>query len=66
MTADDDFTVESVRAHLKMAGLPVPEEDIEALVGGARRTRAMAEGVRRLVELQTEPAAVFAPKGARE
>ena len=66
MTADDDFTVESVRAHLKMAGLSVPDEDVEALVGGARRTRAMAEGVRRLVALETEPAAVFAPKGARE
>ena len=66
MTADDDFTVESVRAHLKMVGLPVPDEDVEALVGGARRTRAMAEGVRRLVSPEVEPAAVFAPKGARE
>jgi len=66
MTADDDFTAETVRAHLKMAGLPVPDEDIEALVGGARRTHAMAEGVRRLVTLDVEPAAVFAPKGARQ
>ena len=66
MTADDDFTVETVRAHLKMAGLPVPEADIEALVQGARRTRNMAEGIRRLVALETEPAPVFAPKGARQ
>ena len=66
MTADDDFTVESVRAHLKMAGLPVPDADIEALVLGARRTHSMAEGVRRLVALETEPAPVFAPKGARQ
>ena len=66
MTAEDGFTVETVRALLKMAGLPVPEEDIEALVGGARRTRAMAEGVRRLVALEVEPAPVFAPKGARD
>jgi hypothetical protein len=65
MTADDDFTVESVRAHLKMAGLPVPDEDIEALVGGARRTRNMAEGVRRLVTPEVEPAPVFTPKAAR-
>ena len=66
MTADDEFTVESVKAHLAMVGLPVPEEDVQALVQGARRTHAMAEGVRRLVELRTEPAPVFAPKGARE
>jgi hypothetical protein len=65
MTADDEFTVETVRAHLKMAGLPVPDEDVAALVHGARRTRAMAEGVRRLVSTETEPASVFAPKAAR-
>jgi len=65
MTADDEFTVETVRAQLRMVGLPVPDEDIEALVIGARRTHAMAEGIRRLVALETEPASVFTPKGAR-
>ena len=66
MTADDEFTVETVRAHLKLVGLPVPDEDVEALVQGARRTRTMAEGVRRLVSPETEPASVFTPKAARE
>ena len=65
MTADDEFTPETVRSYLKQVGLPVPDGDIEALVGGARRTRTMAEGVRRLVAPEVEPASVFAPKGAR-
>ena len=66
MTADDEFTVETVRSQLRMVGLPVPDDDIEALVQGARRTRAMAEGIRRLVTPEVEPAPVFTPKGARE
>jgi hypothetical protein len=65
MNADEDITTETVRAHVRSVGLPVPDEDIEALVAGARRTRAMAEGVRRLVTPEVEPASVFAPKGAR-
>jgi hypothetical protein len=66
MTANDEFTVETVRAQLRMVGLPVPDDDIAALVAGARRTHAMAEGIRRLVTPEVEPAPVFAPKGARE
>ena len=66
MTADGEMTVDTVKAHARMVGLPLSDEDAAALVPGARRTRAMAEAVRRLVALETEPAAVFAPKGARE
>ena len=66
MTADDDITLETVKAHARSVGLPLPEEDAEALVLGARRTRAMAESVRRLVTPEVEPAPVFAPKGARK
>jgi hypothetical protein len=65
MTSDDAITLETVRAHVRSVGLPVPEEDLEALVVGARRTRAMAEGVRRLVTPEVEPAPVFTPKAAR-
>ena len=65
MTADQELTADTVRAYLNQVGLPVPEEDIDALVVGARRTRAMAEGVRRLVTPEVEPAPVFAPKAAR-
>jgi hypothetical protein len=66
VTADDEMTVETVRAHAWLVGLPLSDEDAVALVPGARRTRAMAEAVRRLVTPEVEPAAVFAPKGARE
>lgn len=65
MNADEDITAETVRAHVRSVGLTVPEEDIEALLTGARRTRAIAEGVRRLVAPEVEPAPVFAPKAAR-
>ena len=65
MTSDDDFTVETVRTQLRMVCLPVPDEDIEALVTGAQRTHAMAEGIRRLVTPEVEPAPVFTPRAAR-
>jgi hypothetical protein len=66
MTADEDITLETVKAHARAVGLPLPDEDAEVLVTGVRRTRAMAEAVRRLVTPGVEPAPVFAPKGARE
>ena len=66
MNTNDEMTLETVKTHARTVGLPLSDEDAEALVQGARRTRAMAEAVRRLVTPETEPAPVFAPRGARE
>ena len=66
MSADDELTLETVKAHARLVGLPLPDDDAAALVIGARRTRSMAEGVRRLVTEQVEPAPVFAPRAAGE
>jgi hypothetical protein len=64
MATEPEVTLETVRLGAALAGLPLTEAEVEAMLPGVRRTKQMAAAVRALVEANDEPAGVFRPAQA--
>jgi hypothetical protein len=63
MAMNYQVTADSILTHAQSIGLPLSVEEAAKMLVGVRRTREMADAVRRLVGAEVEPAGVFTAKG---
>jgi hypothetical protein len=62
MTQREDLTLDDLKRQARIAGLPLTDQEAEALLAGVNRNRAQAVICRDFIEdHETTPAGVFRP-----